>query len=543
MKIKKIMLVLLFAFSISNVLAIKIIVAPSGGNYTAIQAGVTAANAGDTVLVKAGTYNEAINFPKSGSLANGYITLMGEAGAILDGTGKGELGIEISSKDYIKVIGMEIQNFKSSGTPMGISINGTSSNLEIRDNKVHHIENKNGNAHGIAFYGTKTTPISNIVIDGNEIRDCKLGQSESMVLNGNVTNFIVSNNIVHDNDNIGIDFIGFEGTGPTGFDQARDGICVNNTVYNISSANNSTYGGDRSADGIYVDGGKNIIIEKNTVYNCDIGIELASEWSGKNTQDIIVRNNFVSGSYQANIMAGGYGAGRGNAVNITIVNNTTYHGGEGEIALQFNCNTIIIKNNIFYAKSNQDYLQKWGNNNTNVTVNNNIYFGQSTSSPGDWNDANAKYIDPKLIAPPSNMHIDATSLAIDAGINLGNDGSGNPISGVQDIDNKTRVLGATIDIGADEYESIVTNITQNIPEFDKVKIFPNPAKDNLIIEIPDFQGVTYFLIYNIHGQKIIKQQIKNTSTRINVSELLSGVYLYTISTNNENIAKGKVIIE
>jgi len=99
MKIKKIMLVLLFAFSISNVLAIKIIVAPSGGNYTAIQAGVTAANAGDTVLVKAGTYNEAINFPKSGSLANGYITLMGEAGAILDGTGKGELGIEISSKD------------------------------------------------------------------------------------------------------------------------------------------------------------------------------------------------------------------------------------------------------------------------------------------------------------------------------------------------------------------------------------------------------------------------------------------------------------
>jgi len=35
--------------------------------------------------------------------------------------------------------------------------------------------------------------------------------SESMVLNGNVEHFVVSHNKVHDNDNIGIDFIGFEG--------------------------------------------------------------------------------------------------------------------------------------------------------------------------------------------------------------------------------------------------------------------------------------------------------------------------------------------
>src|SRR6267378_552940 len=206
---KRILIAFLFAFSVNKIGANKIIVALSGGNYTSIQAGLNAANPGDTVWVKAGSYNEAVVFSKSGSAANGYITLSGEAGAILDGTGKGQLGITISSKNYIRVIGMEVRNFTGSGTPIGISVDGSSSNLEIRNNKVHHIENANGNAHGIAFYGTLATPISTILVDGNEIRNCKLGQSESMVLNGNVINFTVSNNIVHDNDNIGIDFIGF----------------------------------------------------------------------------------------------------------------------------------------------------------------------------------------------------------------------------------------------------------------------------------------------------------------------------------------------
>jgi nitrous oxidase accessory protein NosD len=129
-------------------------VAKSGGDYPTIQAGVTAANADDTVLVKAGTYNEAVTFGKSGSASNGYITLKGETGAILDGVGKGEQGVTIADKNYIKVIGMEVRNFAGGGTPIGISIEGSSGTIEIRNNIVHTIENPNGNAHGIAVYGT-----------------------------------------------------------------------------------------------------------------------------------------------------------------------------------------------------------------------------------------------------------------------------------------------------------------------------------------------------------------------------------------------------
>ncbi|WP_437709764.1 right-handed parallel beta-helix repeat-containing protein [Sorangium sp. So ce448] len=420
-----------------------ITVAPSGGDHRTIQAGLNAAAAGDTVVVKAGTYNEKVSFTRSGTASAGCITLKGEAGAILDGTGKSGVGIDISSKNYIKVTGMTVQNFKGSGdTPMGISVSGSSSFLEIRNNLVHHIESSQ-DAHGIAFYGTSATPMTDLLIDGNEIRDCKLGSSEAMVLNGNVTKFVVSRNTVHDNDNIGIDFIGFEGTGPSGSDQARDGVCVDNIVYNISSAGNPAYDGERSADGIYVDGGKDIVIERNKVDSSDIGIEIASEHAGRTTSNITVRNNFVSRSYQGNIMIGGYDTSRGNAADIAVLNNTLYQGAGGEIILQNNANGVLIQNNILRATSGKDYVSS-GSNNRNVTVDNNIFFGASRSSAGAFSDPRARFVDPLLVGPPSDLHLTSGSPAVDAGIDLGSR------SGATDIDGGARTSGARIDIGADE---------------------------------------------------------------------------------------------
>ncbi len=416
------------------------------GPYKTIAAGLAAAVAGDTVQVKAGTYNEAVVFPKSGT-ASAYITLQGDSGAIIDGsTGvTSEVLVTISGKSYVKLIGFEIRNRKKSGSsyvPMGVYVNGGGSYIEIRNNKVWGIENtnKNGNAHGIAVYGDSATAISNITIDGNQIYSCKLGWSESMVLNGNVTNFTVSNNIVHDNNNIGIDFIGFEGTAPSN-DQARNGTCVGNTVYNITSKSNPSYGGETAADGIYVDGGKSIVIERNKVDKCDIGIELASEHSGKATDSITIRNNFVSRSIQGNIQMGGYDSSVGNATNITVVNNTTYQSTSNELVVQFNTKTATIKNNIFVAKSGLDYLAQWGSNNSGITVNNNMYYGASTSSPGAWADSAAKYANPLLVNGYTDMHIKSTSPAKNAGVSAS--------YGTYDIDGQARVNG-TVDIGADE---------------------------------------------------------------------------------------------
>ena len=163
-------------------------------------------------------------------------------------------------------------------------------NITIKDCKVSGVVG----AHGICFYAANDfAPVRNVTVQGCEISDCKCGDSESLVLNGNIDGFTISDNCIHDNNNIGIDMIGFEGTAqhmeaedPADLfemDMARNGKCFGNTVYNISAEGNPAYFEDGEydlcADGIYVDGGQNIEIYNNFVYNCDIGIEVATEHS------------------------------------------------------------------------------------------------------------------------------------------------------------------------------------------------------------------------------------------------------------------------
>jgi hypothetical protein len=482
----------------------QIIVAPLGGNYASVAAGVGAAQAGDTVTVRAGIYFEAVSFGRSGSPA-ALITLKGEPGATLDGTGLPGQGIRIPSRNYIRVLGMTVQNFRGSGTPMGIDVEGSSSYIELRGNLIHNIESPNGNAHGIAFYGTAATPMTNLIVQGNEIRNCRLGQSESLVLNGNVDGFLVAGNLVHDNDNIGIDFIGFEGTGPATLDQARNGSCVDNVVYNISSATNPTYGGDRSADGIYVDGGRDIVIERNRIDSCDIGIEAASEHLGKTTSNITVRNNLISRSYLGNILTGGYASNRGNARNVVVVNNSTSQGAQGEIVLQYNCDAITIKNNILYAQSGQTYISNDGGNNTNVTVANNLYFGASKTSPGSFPDASARFANPLFLSLLTDLHLQLGSPAVDAGIALGNDAQGQPVSGASDIDGKVRVQGLAIDIGAEELGSGTLDV-EGPPAASAAcsLVAPNPIRGagTVHFTLPSPARVS-LTVYDLNGRVIV----------------------------------------
>ena len=194
-----------------------------------------------------------------------------------------------------------------------------------------------------------------------------------------------------------------------------------------------------------MDGGKDIVIERNIVDNCDIGIEVASEHGGKTTSGITVRSNFVSRSYQGNIMSGGYAASKGNADSIVIVNNTLYHAQDGEVILQYNCSGITITNNICVANPGNDYCSNSGGNNTGIAVDNNLYYGASTNSPGAWTDAHAKYANPLLVNAPTDLHIQSASPAKNAGATLAAD-----VAGTLDIDGQARVQDGIIDIGADE---------------------------------------------------------------------------------------------
>ncbi|MGA2019268.1 MAG: Ig-like domain repeat protein [Candidatus Sulfotelmatobacter sp.] len=378
--------------------------------WLTIQHAANTVKAGATVYVFGGVYHESVNFPASGT-ASEPITFQsypGEA-AVIDGTGVsccGSSGTQglinmTGSLSYITISGFEIRNYTTnneSNVPVGVWITGSGTGIHILNNRVHNItttSEANGNAFGMAIYGTSKTPITQLVISGNEVYDLRTGESESLTVNGSVTYFQITNNLVHDNDNIGIDMIGYEGVGPVGYDEAMYGEVSGNTVYNISGITNPGEGYEYDADGLYCDGCAYVTIEQNVIIQTDYGIETTSEnqicqtngteWSGPNNTGtaargkspcygryVTVRNNIFYNSNACGNSIGGYAAatknggesnGGGSSYHDVFVNNTLYNnatqpgnesegGSTGEFQIQYQVGSEqgdIYENNVVYA--------------------------------------------------------------------------------------------------------------------------------------------------------------------------------------------------
>ncbi len=438
------------------------------------------------MYVLGGTYNESVNIAVSGSAAAGPITFQNYAGqtAIVDGTGltpsaSSTQGLfNIADQSYVTIEGFEIQNYTTSNanaTPAGIWVSGSGSNIQLLNNQVHNItttSEKDGNAFGIAVYGTEApASLDTITISGNAVYSLKTGNSESLNVDGNVTNFVITNNVVHDNDNIGIDAIGFEGVSPDPtYDFARNGVIGENTIYNISAINNPGEGNEYDADGIYVDGGSQIIVERNNVSTSDLGIEVASEHSGHVASFVTVRNNLVFHANSVGISIGGYASSVGGTDHCTIVNNSllqndTQNTGSGELQVQYFATNNVFENNIVYATAQGLFINNYTNSEPSpVAADYNIYFSSLSSSAANfiWNgtsdtgfatyqsatgqDAHSLYADPQYLSLTTpNLQVQPTSPAVARGTNLGP-----TIEGTVDFAGNPRVQGTSIDIGAYE---------------------------------------------------------------------------------------------
>ncbi len=364
-----------------------------------VQLALDKARPGETVYLRRGVYFTKVRFPRSGNLKSGPIILRNypDEIAILDGSRSGVEGavdqmVLIEDKANVELHGLSIRNMltdKCGTMHSGIMVRGAGKDIVLKDNHIYDIRNecpeKGGDAHGIAVYGTRsTTPIKNILIEGNELHDLKLGSSEALVVNGNVEEFKITGNRVHHADNIGIDVIGHEGKSPNPkLDQARNGIVSNNLVYSIASKGNPAYGNESSAGGIYIDGAKDILVEKNTVFDSDIGIEVASEHKGKSTSGITVRDNVLYGNRLTGLAFGGYDINRGMTINCSFVRNTLYHNNTlasdaGEVYMQFHTKGNIFRDNVVVAGPANIFISnRDGQFNTDNRFDHNTYFSSS----------------------------------------------------------------------------------------------------------------------------------------------------------------------
>jgi len=114
-----------------------------------------------------------------------------------------------------------------------------------------------------------------------------------------------------------------------------------------------------------------------------------------------------------------------------------------------------------------------------------------------------------------------------------------------DFSGLPRPAGVNSDIGAFEYDTTTVKIQPNIPD-NQNKLLQNPVKDFLRISLSNELNSEIFLnIYNLNGEMINNSKyandfMENQIISVNVSNLLTGIYLYRIQSGNV-ISSGKFI--
>ena len=362
---RKILSVSLFFLHLSiSAFAVDFYVSTSGNNanpgtqalpWRTIQYACNTAVPGSTVYIMAGTYHEQISTNVSGTSDN-YITFthFEDDVVTIDGGGSSAVLWTIKDQRYISIIELKFANAIGNYST-GIVVRGSAEYINLLNNEIYNIHfssnpaapvTPNTNVNPLIIYGNTLSPINNITVVGNYIHNCRTGYSEGLTVNGNVYNFSINYNTIHDITNIGIDIAGGYGVCPAPEnDFAHDGWVTDNIVYNCIS-------NVAVAAGIYADGSQSVIIERNYVHDCGRGLEVGCENPGKTANNIIVRNNVAWHNREAGIGIGGYNyPTTGKVTNSKIHNNTCYdncrsNNGDGELLIEYTEN-CIIENNIF----------------------------------------------------------------------------------------------------------------------------------------------------------------------------------------------------
>lgn len=330
--------------------------------FKTIQKAANLAKAGTTVYLAAGIYTQQLEINVSGT-AEQPITFKGASDAYIQQGGANEAIVTIENQSHIRLYGLNVGK-KTKNNAQGILITATASG-SVTDIELNHVNvsevawnasrtkvpGDNDNAQGIIIYGegkAQTNAVTNIRIDSCKVFDNITGYSEAISLDGNIDGFSITHCDVYNNTNIGIALIGNYGVSSTAsLDQARNGVVSQNNCYD----NVADYA---TSAGIYIDGARDIKIERNWTKGNGYGIEVGAEEDGT-ASNITVVSNILQSNRETGLALGGYNSGTsGQVLNATIINNTFYrnstNASSGEIAMT-KASNCIIANNVFYTNA------------------------------------------------------------------------------------------------------------------------------------------------------------------------------------------------
>lgn len=482
--------------------------------WKTVQHALDNAAPGCTIFLMGGTYRENAVATISGTAGNPVrVANYNNENAVLDGSLSGGAPLlRISNVNYFIVEGIEFANHMLNGA-QGILVEGACDHVEIRRNRLHDIHfsanasdipGSTHRAQAIVVKGNSTAAITNLVISGNEIYNCRTAWHSAIYLSGNMEGFTITSNRVHDVNHDGIGLAGHTGTcTDANLDQPRNGMLRWNKV-------------QASLTGIVLDGTANCMVENNTLTGNIRGMIITCNTAGNTADGITVRNNLVHANSYGGILAGGfdYPLVTGKVTGLLVCNNTLISNSAGvqtagEIAV-FWCENAAFNSNLVYINTSVGgpFVDVQFNL-PSVSFSHNLYY--STAAPEwHWNGSTAAtlsswaslsnseqysvYADPLFVNGTQNdFHLDPSSPAIDAG-----DSAYIATQGETDMDTMSRLQNGRVDIGADEYGTAVGILVAeniNVPAllYDRAAgqitvSFASPAKQDSRIDLLSADG-------------------------------------------------------